>query len=542
MFRGFFIYAFVLLISLVPFARGAHAAAVSYRHYNELNEAYEAEKLRNMKVDISVDWRMPSEGTVHESDVDKNGNVEGKGGAQKGSMILGLDDCVRMAVERNERLIAAGYDIEAAKGQLLESKAQFWPVIEYQYRIAPVPNDVSDAFNKFFEGENTLFNSIHVGIGMPITTFGQLRVARDMAEGGVEAARIKHEAVKNDTIYQVKKIYYGIQLANETMKLLQDAVDKMDKKVRDDDEREVKEMDPYDKLQLKMFREEMAKRLDEMKQNLSLAYDGLRLQLDLDPDTPINIDSNQLRPMLRELAEEEKFFDEAGHQVTDSKLLDIGVETKRKQYKLEKMKLLPHAGFGFFVDVGRTTGYVSGVKLTDDFNNPFNYTRAGFGLQLGGTLDFHGATAKIRKARAEYFKASFEKEIARKGLSLDLKKSYLEAERLKRELIRAKQSESMAEQMVFLTKMNIDTGIGDEQKYADSLKALLLTRGQYFKSVFDFNMAMADLEKKIGMETFAGLSRRVGESAFDVPDKEQPDTGSFYQDNHTDMEGIENED
>ncbi|MBN1283080.1 MAG: TolC family protein, partial [Proteobacteria bacterium] len=148
-----------------------------------------------------------------------------------GRVRLSLEDCLRLALTRNMRLRAAGEDIEAARSQRQEASAAFWPIIEYKYRMAPVPTDVDNAFNAFFDGQLTFFNSIHVGIGMPVTTFGQLLLAKRLADGGIEAAKIRRAQTESEVVYQVKQLFYGIQLAHETIGLLEDALKKIDKRI-----------------------------------------------------------------------------------------------------------------------------------------------------------------------------------------------------------------------------------------------------------------------------------------------------------------------
>lgn len=433
-------------------------------------------------------------------------------------LTLTLDECILRALDRNMQLKAANKSVEAAQGQLIEAKAAFWPVLEYKYRMAPVPTDVDDAWNSFWSGEVTFFNSIHVGIGVPITTFGQLHMAKRLAQGGVEAARIRTRQAESDVIYNVKKIYYGIQLAKESIKLLNEAINKLDKKIESEEARTEEEggeeqedeladvndhLDPYDILQMKAWKAEFDRRLSEAKQNLELAYDAMRIQLDLHPGAEIELDSDCLKPKLASLDREEEFVEGGMKHDHNVNLLDIGVETKRRQYKLEKFKLAPKFGFGFFMDAGRSVGEIRGLQLTDDYNDPFNYTRAGFGFQLTGTIDFHGAYGRIKKSRAEYHKAVYERIIARRGLTLDIRKAYLNAKRAKLNVGRTKKEWSLANQMMFLSKVNVDIGIGDKEKYADALKYVMLSRGRYFKAVFDYNMALAELEKRVGRERYA---------------------------------------
>ena len=435
-------------------------------------------------------------------------------------LTLSLEDCLKIALEQNMKIKASGQEEVAARGQLTEAKAGFWPVVEYNYRVAPVPTDITNAFDSFFDGQVTLFNSFHVGVGVPLITFGQLHTAKKLAEGGLEAARINGEKARATVMFQVKQLYYGVQLGKETIKLLHEAIEKLDDRIVQEEAAETPGMDPYDLLQLKNFKVELDKRLEEAQQNVDLAYEGIRVQLNLEPGTEIALDTDSIKPVLASLDQEQRFVDTGLTVQPDSRLLEIGVETKRRQYRLEKYKLFPRLGFGFFVDVGRAMGEIKGVVYKDDYNDPFNYTRAGLGLQLSGTLDIHGATGRIRKARAEYYKAMYEKLIARRAMALDIRKAYLEAKRAQENVKRAKKSQSLANQMMFLAKLNSDIGIAEHNRYIDSLKLLLLTRGQYFRAVFDYNMALADLEQRVG-EQYAEVVPRP-----DMDEYEAFDTSS----------------
>lgn len=459
----------------------------------------------NLKTDITVGPPPPMNGATLEAP----STLPTEPGAEEeeDDQIFSLDKCLRLAMVRNQRLKGAGYDVEAAQGQLIEAKAPFMPVLEYTWRIAPVPTDVNDAFNKFFEGQVTLFNSFHIGLGFPILTFGQLQTAKNMAKNGVEAARISEIKAQEVVIYQVKNLYYGSQLAMEMIGLLEDAVKKLENKIVEEETREEGGMDPYDLMKLKVTKVDLERRLAESRQHLELALEGLRIQMDLEPGTPVELDSDKIRPVLAKLGEEQDYIDAAMVSQPDARLVDIGVDTKRKQYKLEKFKLLPVGGFAFFADVGRTTGFVAGITATGDYNDPFNYTRAGIGIQFKGTIDFHGAYGRIKKARAEYYKATYDRLIARRGISLDVRRAYLQARRAQEDVARARKGESLARQMTFMSKINIDMGLEEgNQKYGDALMLLLLQRGYYYKSIFDYNMALADLAQKVTVARYEQLT------------------------------------
>lgn len=436
---------------------------------------------------------------------------------------LSLEDCLKLSQERSGQVRGAEFGVVAARGQLAEASANLWPVLEYQYRVAPVPTNVDDAFNTFFDGQVTAFNSIHLGLGLPIMTFGQLHTAKSMARGGVDAARFQETKTREDVAVKVKQLYYGILMADEMIKLLNDASGQLKGKISEAEGKEDGGVDPYNLLQLKSFDVELDKRLAEAEENRMLAFDGLKIQMNLDIDTQIELDADSLRPVARKLGAEQEYLDAAMSYMPDANLVDIGVQTKRKQYQLEKFKLLPRVGIGAFVDVGRSAGPIAGISTTDDFSDPFNFTRAGLGLQVQGTIDFHGAYGRIKKAKAEYFKASYEGMIAKRGLALDIKRAYLAAKRAKDDVSRMKKAQSISQQMVFMSKMNSDIGVGDQSRYADALKSLLLNKAQYLKSVFDYNIALAELERRVGRaqyEEFAPATAADEEDLFNYDEGE----------------------
>ncbi|MCC6274044.1 MAG: TolC family protein, partial [Deltaproteobacteria bacterium] len=181
-----------------------------------------------------------------------------------------------------------------------------------------------------------------------------------------------------------------------------------------------------------------------------------------------------------------------------NRLLDIGVKASEAQYRLEKRKLAPDIGIGGFYEFGHTVKPISGVDLTDDFNDPFNFNRVGFGLRIKGEINIKSYLAKTRAAQAEYFKNSLNKSIADEGLELDLKESYLGVLQTREAMENGYRAMKLARQYVFLTKTNVDIGVGDKKDYSDALQAYLVSRGRYLESVFNYNVAVATLELKSG--------------------------------------------
>lgn len=466
-------------------------------------------------------------------------------------MVLSLEQCIAMALSENDKLRAAGYGVAAAKGQLTEAKARFWPVFDYEAYLAPVPRNVDDAVNSFFSWNVAAWARVKFVLGIPMYAFGQLTAARKLAEGGVVAAQHRVVKEREKLIYDIKQIYYGILFGKEMERLLGKAIDGLSKKIANEEEAEDGRHSPLDILEMKVFREELEQQLERTRVEMELAYAGLKVQMGLPFHVPIELNRNVLEPEVVDLSLADDYVNASMEHHPDSKLIEVGVETKRRLWKLEKRKMAPKLGGAFYFDFGRTHKSIQGLTATDDFNNPFNFTRAGIGLRLSGRIDFHGAHGRIKKARAEYLKALYEGQIGKKGLELQARKVYDTAVKLKKKVFSARKSQSMANQMMFLSKTNYDMGIGEQEDYAKALKLVLAMRGKYFKAVFDYNCALADLEQKVGEEWYARLTGRPNipvYEAFDVsryePAAEEngDDDGFIVEEpDKPETEGVEND-
>jgi len=423
-------------------------------------------------------------------------------------MVLSLEQCIAMALSENDKLRAAGYDVAAAKGQLIEAKARWWPIFDYESYLAPVPRNVADAVSSFFSWNVAAWARVKIVLGIPMYAFGQLTMAGKLAEGGVIAAQHRVVREREKLIYDIKQIYYGILFGMEMEKLLGKAADALSNKISNEEDAEDPKHSPYKLLEMKVFREELEQQLDRTCVEMALAFAGLKLQMGLPPYVEVKLNRDALEPEVVDLSMAEDYVNASMEHRPDSKLIEIGVATKRRLWKLEKRKMAPKLGGAFYFDIGRTHKSITGLTATDDFNNPFNFTRAGIGLRLSGRLDFHGAYGRIKKKRAEYLKALYEGKMGKKGLALEARKTYDEAVKLKKKVMSARKSQSMANQMMFLSKTNFEMGIGEQEEYSNALKLVLGLRGKYFKSVFDYNCALANLEQKVGEERYAQLTGR----------------------------------
>ncbi|MFO1463794.1 MAG: TolC family protein [bacterium] len=410
---------------------------------------------------------------------------------------LSLGDCVQMALLNNREVRAKDYDIEIAQNKLREAQPRGIPSFEYEFLTFPAPRDADHAVSSFFDGNVTFAQRGKISMGIPLTTFGKIGIAQELARNGIAAEQEKKLDKQNDTVLKVKQLYYGLLLAKDVRELFTDANRHLENEVRRR-ESSSEATDPVELVRLKLFRYEVLNRLLDTDKKAALAREGLRIQLGMERGTQFAIQDEHLTPVDTEIKDFDYYLEMNRKNNPKNRLLDIGVRASEAQYRLEKRKIAPDVGIGGFYEFGVTAKPISGIDLTDDFNDPFNFNRVGFGLRVKGDINIKQYIAKTRAAQADYFKNALNKSIADEGLELELKDAYLSVLQTREAMENGYRAMKLARQYVFLTKTNVDIGVGDKKDYSDALQAYLVSRGRYLESVFNYNVAVATLEVRAG--------------------------------------------
>ena len=408
---------------------------------------------------------------------------------------LDLRECLQRAMSFSRELQTADQDILTAEEKGSEVRKIGFPILDYEYNLGPAPKDASNATESFFSGDLTVFNRIRLGLGVPLQTFGKVKTGKQLSLLGIEAEKQKKVLKKSEIALKIHQLYYGILLAREIRHLISMANDQLTKEI---EKREGKGGgDPTELLKLKLFHAELDRRAEESDKREMMAREALRILVDVDPLIRFDIKATRLLKVGRPLAPYDSYEKEAVGHRSDLKQLDIYYQVRERQVALEKRLPTPNLGIGAFFELGHAPG-VHGLTTTDDFTDPFNFTRAGFGLRLTGQLDFHGSAAKIRQARSELFKVEIQRSLAREGALLDVKGAYLEVRNSQQEIDRAEEAGKLSRQLLFITQSNFDIGLSEGKEIIDAIQSFLETRGKYFEAVFNYDVSVAKLDQTIG--------------------------------------------
>ena len=335
---------------------------------------------------------------------------------------------------------------------------------------------------------------------VPIWTFGKItntwRAADAQAQLGEEDVKRARNAVRTD----VRRAYFGLQLARDTKALLTDAAERIDKALEKAKKR-VKEDDgdDIDVLRLDTARADLDGRLAEAEKGERVALAALRFYTGVEgafdiPDAP-------LRPPKHQLSELPRYVDFARSKRPEINMARAGVRAREAQVDLARSRRLPDLGLYLF------WSYARAPEITDQ-TNPFvrddiNYSRYGFALGLKWNLDFLPATARVHQAEAQLQETRALLRFASSGVSADVERAFREAEEAKKKVDAYQRATRSAKQWMVKISQGIDVGVREEAELVDPARQYALSRYSYLSALMDLNMAMANLAEKTGWDDVA---------------------------------------
>lgn len=420
--------------------------------------------------------------------------LAGEGSAS--SLSLTFDQCIEKALKANDQIHSASADWELSKAKLLEARPRAYPIIQYTDRFGPAPRDIDNMADSFFSGDITGFNQFKIEAGIPITTFGKINTAQQLAQVGIDASWFQRGKTTNEIIFKTYQVYQGITLARQLLGLAEQAQNTIKSKI--ETMQGDKMVDQLGVLKLKLVFFEVQRKVEEAQSKEKLAIAALKIQTGLPRDTNLNIVTTELAPVPYNLKKLDEYLEIARESRPEFKLLAFGLKAKSLKADLEKLNYLPNLGLGGFFDIGRAP-YIRGNDDESNFSNPFNFTKAGIGFELKGTFDYVKTNAKIKQAQADLLKTTYDKKAAERGLELDIQQTYLDIQSNKSLLNKANEEIKTTRQIVFLTKSNLDVGIGEKKDYLDALQSYLVFQGRRLEAVYNYNVAVFELKKKIGV-------------------------------------------
>ena len=342
---------------------------------------------------------------------------------------------------------------------------------------------------------------LNVSGAIPLWTFGKITNLWEAANAQVRVGEHEVKKEQNEVKVNVRRAYYGVQLARDALTLLNEAggridtyLERLEKKVKDGDG------DDIELLKLKMYRAELEARQSEATRQQAIALSGLRFLTGGGPDadvadTPLRQNSHRLGPLAHYLSAARLYRPEVN-------MARAGVMAREAQARIERAKFFPDLALGL------NFAY-SAAPLVEDQRNPFvkdsaNYLSYGAALVFKYKLDFLPQSARLAQANAQLEEQRATERYALGGVGTEVEQAFREAEDAARRLDAYSRAASYAKQWLVQIQEGIDVGTYDDQDIVDPAKEYATKRFLQMNATFDYNVALAKLAQATGWDVVTG--------------------------------------
>lgn len=424
--------------------------------------------------------------------------------AQETAVNYALEQFVEHALEHNATIAAAHWKVSAASAQLRKAKAaRFLPRLRLSSENGLVPEAKGDVFNPPSDtsGVRPLgpFNRTELEFAQPIYPISRGRALKRAAENGVGVEKADLSEAKIATAFEVKKYYYGFLLAQDLLSLVQRLTDELNDRQSELADEPSLSMSSRYKLDLALVN--LAQQEREVTSQLQLARRALAWSSGFPETTPIAIRAQWLAPVHAQVPPLEELLDRATAMRPDWRKLQVGIVARRALRDAARDAYKPQVfiggGIRYAIAPGRTDQHNPFVK------DEFNVFNGAVFIGVRQSLEFHLLAADVDKAQAEYRELTAMEDGALQALRLDVRRSYENYMRRAGDLESARESRQLARQWLKEAQQEYEFDPGEIKELITAFESWAQIEQNYYRAIYDFNLAVAELEKKIGGMTLS---------------------------------------
>lgn len=385
---------------------------------------------------------------------------------------LSLADAIQIALLYNKSLQAKIQEREVAQGKLLAA-----------YRLA-LPRLEGSAYTAYGTRED---DSAKLVLRQPLFRGGA-------ATAGLRAAKLSKYWADEDVratiqtvIHQVFTDYYGALLADNLCQVNRDAVRSAEAHLKDVQIKRVNGVaSKYDELRAHVDVANFRAELIRQENNLILAKNSLLRTLGTATEADIHL-SDALTHVVTSMSLEEAIAT-AYQQRPELRMAELNIRLQNEELRALRGSYLPE------VDLALSAG-------TERWRNGDDRWRGNqrAALELNWTLlDGLGREGEIRAARARFKQREIELQRIEEDVFLDIQQARLSLKNAEQYVESQRLNLEHAAEGLRLAMTGYREGVNTEVEVVDARSALTEARGNYYRALYDHNMARLALTKATG--------------------------------------------
>jgi outer membrane protein TolC len=405
------------------------------------------------------------------------------------------------------------HQVDAALARRMEARSAAWPVIDLRGGMSPAPNidvELDELGRPLVAADQRtelelLRDVVSIGVRLdttitiPITTFGRIRIARQLGDLGLDLAEVQREKAIREQLFDAWRAYLAAQWYTEVSALLDEA----SRRLRRAEEELEDEIDAgnfrarTDLRRLTITSAQFTSLQADANAAGQVARFAIARGLNLRPDFEVD-------PLDEDLPREGVTLDDvlayARAHRPDYRLLDQAVRASELQERLRWREFSPELGLILNLNIAYTPS-VTDIRGPFIFN-PFNRFLTGFALGLRWSLNPRQTWARARRAQADVAIADTQRAAAWLGIEIEVAEAWHAANGAREVYLSSRSAVRAAEAWLNQVSFQYDQGLAEFSDFREPLLTFYQTRAGWYKAVLDYHLALANLRLKVGADGF----------------------------------------
>lgn len=412
-------------------------------------------------------------------------------------LVLTLEESLRLALERNPFYLASQEKMAEAEASVREAAARFFPTLNAQGTHTLDEKLFTLEFPSFIPGQPPQRVSVDFtrdyqmgfSFSLPLFTGGKLVSGFKQAEYNRLATEESVRQSRQETIYNVKRAFYGYLLAQQSVEVSREAVGLAEKYLQNVRHLfEVGLASRFDLLRAEVQVANLKPQLLRAQNQVELATVNLKTLLGLDLSQEIEVKGElTFRP----------------YELNEKALMEQALLSRPELNQLRYQRQMA----GELIKLARSADLPT-IAIGGSYNfwgNYLNFKRGNwqsyysFNLVLNIPI-FNGFSSSAQVAKSQAMLHSLE--LTEKGMmelvKAEIKQAWLNLEQAKETLLSQGKNVEQAQESVRLAELNYNEGLATFLDVSAAQVALTQARTNYSQALFDYVMALAQLEKAVG--------------------------------------------
>lgn len=411
--------------------------------------------------------------------------------------ISSVDAAIDTAFENNKEIKIQEKELNVARANILGAKSEFLPQLNSQASythngaVLNVGSSITTSTKKDLGVVTGYNNDNKIGVSVDQIVYnGGANIANlKQSQLNLKVAEQTLRATKLDAEFETKRLYYGLLLAYENLRITQELVDQAQlhyENVKDKFEHGTASR--FDMLQSKVHVAKLVPELLKARNAVKLMKEDLKKVLGVDMNDAIEV-KDMLTYKLVPLREKQ-FLKEAYLNKPEMILKSLGIDISAWGIKMARSNGL--------AQINADLGYnYRSNDVADMFNSRHSNWNAGVVVRMP-IFDGFSTKAKVDEAKAKYAQAILSKDNLSDQVAVDIRKACLDLKEAF-SIIKSQRANIVeARDALRIAEVGYDNGVDINLDVLDAQVSLGQVQQNLASAIYDYLMAEAYLKRTMG--------------------------------------------